>query len=175
VPWTCSRCGAVHEGIPFSFAWGAPDHWAWVPESERAERGECHDDVCWIVDDAGDLAHFMRGTIEIPILDPEDPGDEDQSSFVFGVWASVSEPSFERILELDEQPEREGEGFFGWLSNRIRGYDDTLNLPTDVWLREPGIRPLIVPQRGEHELAKEQHAGMTLDRARELAEAHLHG
>ena len=175
MPWTCSRCGAVHEGIPFSFAWGAPDHWAWVPESERAERGECHEDVCWIVDDAGDLAHFMRGTIEIPILDPEDPGDEDQSSFVFGVWASVSETSFERILELDEQPEREGEGFFGWLSNRIRGYDDTLNLPTDVWLREPGIRPLIVPQRGEHQLAKEQHAGMTLDRAHELAEAHLHG
>ena len=40
---------------------------------------------------------------------------------------------------------------------------------------EPGIRPLIVPQRGEHQLAKEQHAGMTLDRAHELAEAHLHG
>ena len=28
---------------------------------------------------------------------------------------------------------------------------------------------------GEHQLAKEQHAGMTLDRAHELAEAHLHG
>ncbi len=94
--------------------------------------------------------------------------------FVFGVWASLSRKSFERMLALDDRPEREGEGFFGWLSNRIKGYDDTLNLPTDVWLRGPGIRPLIVPQVGEHLLPQEQSDGMTLRRAQELAEEHLH-
>ena len=169
--WTCSRCGDVHQGAPFSWAWDAPIYWTWIPEEERAARGECHEDLCWLTDDGGDLAHFVRGTIEIPIVDAEDP---EEDTFVFGVWASLSQASFERLLEVGDEGARDGESFFGWLSNRVHGYPDTLNLPTDVELREPGIRPLIVPHRGEHPLARDQDEGITLARAHELAAAHLH-
>ena len=169
--WTCSRCGEVHEGTPFSWALESPIYWTWIPDDERPGRGECQEDLCWLTDDEGDLAHFVRGTIEIPIVDGSPP---DEDTFVFGVWASLSRASFERLLELGDEPPREGESFFGWLSNRLPAYPDTLTLPTDVELREPGIRPLIVPHRGDHPLARDQHEGITLERAHELATASLH-
>lgn len=169
--WTCSTCGEVHQGTPLSFAWDAPEHWAWLSEEERADRGDCTADLCWMIDDAGTPARFVRGTIELPILDSAD--DED-STLVFGVWASLSEASFDRYVALGDSQPPDGEAYFGWLCNQLPGYPDTLNVPTDVLPREPGIRPLIVPQRGDHPLQRDQHGGITMHRARELSLANLH-
>ena len=169
--WTCSVCGASHTGAPLSWGFDEPIYWAWLSDEERA-AGYCDSDLCWFTDDDGELARFVRGTIELPILDGTDP---DEGSFVIGVWASLSETNFEWLLDhwtagSDEQ----GEPWFGWLSNRIPVYEETLNLKTNVHLRGEDLRPLIEVQPSDHSLSRDQHHGITLARARELGERWFH-
>jgi hypothetical protein len=93
----------------------------------------------------------------------------------YGVWSSLSEQSFKRVLELVDDPRRNHEPpYFGWLSNSIPGYLETLNLKVDVVTREPGLRPLIVLQDGDHPLIDEQRRGITMDRVYEIAELNMH-
>ena len=123
-----------------------------------------------MTDDAGDPARFVRGTIEIPIVDASDPAGD---SFVIGVWASLSEASFDEVLEVQERDDDSEAGpWFGWLSNRIPVYPDTLNLATTVHYR-PGLRPIIEIKPGEHPLAQDA-SGVTLAHARELGERWYH-
>lgn len=168
--WTCSRCGEAHEGLPLSWAFDAPIHWHWLDEAERETRGFCNADFCSMTDDAGEPARFVRGTIEIPIVDASDPAED---SFVIGVWASLSEASFEEVLEIQERDDGSEAGpWFGWLSNRIPVYPDTLNMPTRVHYR-PALRPIVEIKPGEHPLAQDA-SGITLAHAHELGERWYH-
>lgn len=154
-------------------SWGfdQPIYWDWLEEEERAD-GHCDTDLCWFVDGEGDLAHFVRGTIEIRIVDGAGP---DEEFFVIGVWASLSETNFDWLVEhWTAGPEEQGEPWFGWLSNRIPVYDETLNLKTSVHLRGESLRPTIHVQPSQHPLSRDLHEGITLRRARELGEAWFH-
>ena len=114
---------------------------------------------------------FVRGTIEIPILDPADPAEP---SFVIGVWTSLSEASFEEFVDVQERDDGSDAGpWFGWLSNRIPVYPDTLNLPTNVNYR-PGLRPEITMKAGDHHPLARDASGITMARALELAERWIH-
>ena len=169
--WTCSVCGARHERIALSWGFDEPIYWDWLTDEERS-AGHCGTDLCWYTDDDGDVARFVRGTIELPILDRTDP---DEDSFVIGVWVSLSEVNFNRYLEDPSAGrEQQDEPWFGWLSNRIPVYDDTLNLKTNVHLRGETLRPLIEVQRCDHPLSRDLHDGITLSRAHELGERWLH-
>ena len=111
---------------------------------------------------------FIRGVLEIPIVETEDV-------LGYGVWSSLSESSFARVLDLVDDPRRSGEApYFGWLSNSLAGYPDTLNLKLDVLTRDLGLRPLLRLQDGDHPLIVEQQRGITMDRVYEIAELHMH-
>jgi hypothetical protein len=162
--FTCSRCGQVHEGLPLSFSADAPVHYYGVPEHERARRAELSSDQCVI-----DGEHFfVRGCLDIPI---HGGGDV----FRWGVWVSLSEKSFLRMSELWETLGRESEPpYFGWLSTRLPMYPDTIELKTNVHTRPLGERPFIELEPTDHPLAIEQRSGISLARAREIAEGLLH-
>jgi hypothetical protein len=165
--WTCSRCGELHEGLPLSWAWDNPIYWDWLNDERRAE-GYNDTDFCVMTADGGDTARFVRGTIEIPII------DADGDSFVIGAWASLSEKSFDELVPLQASDEPSDAGpWFGWLANRIPVYPDTLNLPTNVHYRQ-GLRPVIEIGPGNHPLAQDA-PGITMARALELAERWMHG
>jgi hypothetical protein len=167
--WTCSRCGEEHEELPLSWSFDTPDYWNSVPESERDGRGWCNEDFCEMIDDGGDAARFVRGTIDIPILDA---ADESEAWLTIGVWSSLSESSFEEVVAVQERDDGSPAGpWFGWLSNSIPVYPETLNLETMVHYRQ-GLRPFIEVKPGDHPLAQDA-AGITLARATELAE-HWH-
>jgi hypothetical protein len=169
--WKCSVCGATHERIPLSWGFHEPIYWDWLTDEERS-AGHCGTELCWFTDEDGDLARFVRGTIELPILDPTDP---DEDSFVLGVWASLSETNFDRYMEEPNAgPHEQGEPWFGWLSNRIPVYEDTLNLMTNVYLRGEDLRPRIEVQLSDHHLSRDQHDGITLRHAHELGERWVH-
>jgi hypothetical protein len=92
---------------------------------------------------------------------------------VIGVWVSLSETSFNEVLEIQERDDGSEAGpWFGWLSNRIPVYPDALNLPTRVHYR-PGLRPIIEIKPGEHPLAQDV-SGITFAHARELGERWYH-
>ncbi len=166
----CRSCGEVHEGSP-SFAFPAPDPYVSLSEEEKASMATLDSDICTITHDEGtDL--FIRAVLEIPIHGAADP-------FLWGLWVSVSQKSFERYLETYNDPV-EGDGFFGWVCNRIGLYPYPHSRPADVRIQLGGHRPTVVLHRADDEeeddpLVIDQVNGISVARAQELAERAMHG
>lgn len=162
--WTCSRCGAEHEGVPLDWAYDAPIYW----DGGRADDDRLTEDLCTWTDDVGDRNYFIRGVLEIPIV-------ETGERLGYGVWSSLSKDSFRRIVDLWEGPARTDEPpYFGWLSNSLPGYPETLSLPLDVVIQELELRPLLYLHDGEHPLIDEQRRGVSMQRVQEIAELNMH-
>lgn len=135
-----------------------------VPESERETRCDCGTDAC-VIDGKW---FFVRGCIEIPVKDEEEP-------FVWGVWVSLSKENFEKWLKFFQEKSRSHIGpFFGWLNAWLKPYPNTMNLKTKVHLRDDGIRPYIELEPTNHPLAIEQREGITKERVAELYSAMVH-
>jgi hypothetical protein len=163
VSWTCSRCGEEHEGLPHDLAFDAPKHWDGGRDDDVLTE-----DLCRWTDDEGNPNYFIRGVITIPVLDADD-------AFRYGVWSSLSETSFRRVVELWDDPARvEEEPYVGSLSNSLPGYPDTLGLLLDVVTPTLELRPSFLLRDGDHPLVREQRKGITTARIRELAELSLH-
>jgi hypothetical protein len=163
----CSCCGKVHEGSP-SFAFQAPDHYAELSESQKAEMGRLSSDFCTITHARG-TDRFIRPVLEVPILGVEEP-------FVWGVWVSLSERSFNRYRETYDSPV-EGDGFFGWVCNQIHLYPYSRTRAADVTVQAGRNRPKVILHRGGSEddfLVFDQIHGITIARAQELAERAMH-
>lgn len=151
-----------------SFAAAAPAYFYSIPEDQREERCQCNDDFCII--DNGSIKHFfIRGCLEIPVVDGPQP-------FTWGVWATLSESNFNRAVELLHIEGRENEPpYFGWLSTSLPIYPKTLNLKTLVYTRLVGKRPFVELEPTGHPLAIEQQQGITMARVQEIVETLLHG
>jgi hypothetical protein len=166
--FACSRCGTLHEGSP-SFGFLAPDQYASLSDEQKERLATLTEDVCIIADGDG-TDRFVRAVLEVPIHGVDDP-------FLWGVWVSLSEKSFDRYLETSDDPV-EGEAFFGWVCNDIALYPSTRARPADVVVRSAGMRPRVVLHRGDREddpLVVDQVSGISIARAQELAERALHG
>lgn len=147
-----------------SFSWDYPVQYLLVPEQERPGRVELTSDAC-VIDGQW---FFVRGCLDIPVRDHEEP-------LSWGVWCSLSPDNFRRYAALYQQVDREaGESFFGWLCSALPGYPDTQELKTMVRLRPWPTRPFVELEPTSHPLAVEQREGITVARARELAEQVMH-
>ena len=147
-----------------TFGWNYPIHYLDVPESERQTRCVLTSDTCAI----DGKSFFVRGCIEIPVA-----GEEE--AFAWGVWTSLSEKHFLHFQELYDVPKRSHHGpFFGWLSSHIWLYPDTVNLKTQVHLRDDGTRPYIELEPTQHPLAIEQREGITVQRVAEIYSGMVH-
>jgi hypothetical protein len=165
VTWKCSQCGQSHDDPPRSYGFDAPLAWHSTPEAERRGRSELDEEFCIL----NDTDFFVRGCLEIPVLDGETP-------CVWGVWVSLSAVNFERSMNLIEDENRVTEPpYFGWLSSRIQIYPDTYLLKTHVHTRELGMRPFVELEPTDHPLAVEQRQGITENRVREIAALSEHG
>jgi len=155
----CACCDEIIEGIP-TFAWIKPLSYFEVPEDKREKDVVLTEDVCIIAD----KWFFVRGCIEIPVHGSDNP-------FIWGVWVSLSEKSFDEYQRLFDIAEREQNGpYFGWLNHsfNLDIYPETENLKTMVHLRNNGIRPFIELEATDHPLAIEQKDGISLERVAEL-------
>ncbi|MGC4046628.1 MAG: DUF2199 domain-containing protein [Armatimonas sp.] len=155
--FVCSCCGETHYGMP-GFADSTPLSYRLVPEEERAARTRLTPDEC-VIDDT---YFFVRGCIEIPVHDYDDP-------FIWGVWVSQSEASFAQRNTPGAGP------FFGWLNTPLSPYPDTVSLKTMAHLRDGGLRPYIQLEPTDHPLAVEQREGITTHRVAELYAQLVHG
>ncbi|MDQ2772984.1 MAG: DUF2199 domain-containing protein [Bacteroidota bacterium] len=163
--FTCSRCGEFHAEFPMCFGAEFPDYYFSVPPEERDSRVELTESLC-VVDDTH---FFIRGRIEIPVIDTEE-------AFCWNVWASVSETNFRRTNEIWNDPERMNEpAYFGWLQTALPGYPETLNIKTMLHTQELGIIPQVEIIEEGHALTREQQAGITWQRVTELVEIAMHG
>jgi hypothetical protein len=155
----CRDCRKHHHELPLDYGFEAPQHYHAIPAEDRPRRCELTEEVCII-----DGEHFfVRGCLAVPIIDVP-------AALVWGVWASLSPASFERVLALWDSEERLHERpYFGWLSNSIPGYPETLSLETRVHTRPKRMRPFVQLASGDHPLAIEQRDGITVERAMAIA------
>ena len=162
ITFTCSVCGETHTGFP-DLAFDTPYYYDALSEEEKQRTAQLTADTCIIEN----KEFFVRGVLEIPLQGRED-------SFAYGVWVSLSQASFDRYQEFFESPKPGPTGYFGWFSNRLPGYPDTLELKTHVHLRPYPTRPAIELEPTDHPLAVEQRQGITLERVREILERNEH-
>jgi hypothetical protein len=163
--WTCSGCGEEHEGLRTSWAFEAPAHWPGGPRDDKVAGNFLGADTCVI--EAEDF--FVRACLNIPIHGIAD-------GFLWGVWISLSRENFMRTYELWDDPRCvEEPPYFGWFSNRLPGYPDTLNLKTNIRTRSLTQRPVVELEPTDHPLAIDSRNGITLERAIALAELMMHG
>ena len=163
----CTCCGEIHEGSP-SFAFRAPDQYLSLSDEQKAQMAILTEDFCTITHDEG-TDRFIRAVLEVPIHGVEEP-------FLWGVWVSLSEKSFARYRETYDDPV-EGEGFFGWVCNKISLYPYDQSRPSDVVVQAGRSRPKVLLHRGDPEddpLAIDQANGISIGRAQELAERAQH-
>ena len=158
----CATCGKYHDELPFAYGVPAPIYW--TDDLSGDEKSELAHDTCVIRGEH----FFIKGNIEIPIIGSDE-------IFAYTVWASLSENSFQQAESRWNDPQRtEEEPYFGWLSNQLLGYPDTVNLKTLVHTRQLGIVPFIELEPTDHPLAVEQRNGITMERVAELAQVNLH-
>lgn len=164
----CTSCDEIHEGSP-SFGFDAPSPYNRLSEEERQSIAHLSDDCCVIAYPEG-TQYFVRALLEVPILGVQEP-------FLWGVWVSASEKSFQRYLDTFDAPQP-GDGFFGWLANRIGVYPSEQSRGADVWIQTDGTRPRVMLHQSKDDsdaLPRDQRDGISVKRAQQLAEQAMHG
>lgn len=158
--YVCSCCGKEHSGIPFSFAADFPDTYANLTKEERDTRAIIGSDQC-IIDQE---QFFIRGCIEIPILDSD-------NVFIWGVWARVKEEVYDLISDYWESEGREKAigPFKGRLANSLSIYPETINMCLEIHIQPVGTRPLFILEDLDHSMRIEQGTGLTIQKAEEYS------
>jgi hypothetical protein len=170
--WTCATCHQKHQGL-MDLGAAAPYHWQGPPE--RQSNSAVHDSTHCLTEDFCiiDAQHFfIRCLLELPLV-----GAAQGECFGFGVWSTLAEKNFRIYVEtFDEGGQGSLGPWFGWFSNRLHGYPDTLNLKCHVHPRDERQRPVIELEPSSlHPLARESREGITYERLLEVYAAHGHG
>ena len=163
--FTCSCCGKLHEGSP-SFGYKAPMHYDSLSDHDKESIATINDDLCKIEHPEG-TDYFARVILALPIHGVDEP-------FPRGVWVSLSKESFEKYTSTWGEHD-ETDSYFGWFSNRLPYYPDTINLKTNVLPLKGSSRPILELQPSDHPLACHYQHGMTVQEAQEIAENAMHG
>ena len=165
----CSNCGGKHHGL-FDVAYGKPD--AWPGSEEKRPNAEVlsvshvlTEDFC-ILDGR---YFFIRAALLLPIRGAEG------AALGLGVWCGLLEEKFQAYVEsFDEGLQARFGSWAGRLSNRLRGYPDTLNLRVRVHPLDGRRRPQLTLVDDDHPLTREQRDGVTCERLLDIYAAHGH-
>jgi len=162
--FTCSCCGKTHEGSP-SFGYKSPRYYDLLSDEDKTRIAILQDDICVIgINDNSDF--FVRTILEVPIHGVAEP-------FMWGVWVSLSQASFKRYMSTWDNHD-ENDHYFGWFSNQLPHYPDTLNLKASVRPRNGGLRPFLVLEEADHPLVQHFHRGISIGEAQQIAERIMH-
>jgi len=160
---TCASCGKLHQGL-FDLVAVRPDHWpAGLEHSSnsaaQSSKNFLSEDFCVL---NGEY-FFVRCVLFVPII------GGDGQHLGYGSWSTLSQQNFESYMDTFDDGEQDKLGpWFGWFSNRLHGYPDTLNLKCQVQPQSKRQRPIITLEPTDHPLAREQRDGITLDRLLEI-------
>ena len=157
----CSQCGEHHESWP-ALGYGAPWHYSQLSEQQQKDIATIDEDFCEIHwKDQTD--RFIRTTLSIPVHNFE-------LDLEYGLWVSLSEKSYNDYSDNYDRTDYEA-GYFGWICNKLIGYEDSLSVPTDVNTQLGTRRPILNLHRDhEHQLISDFISGIT----KEEAEQRIH-
>jgi hypothetical protein len=167
--FTCRTCGSRHHGL-FDLAFDKPEQWsdlAVVRPNAEAHKSKhvLTEDFC-ILDGEH---YFVRCVLELPII-----GNSDKR-FGYGVWSTLSKTNFEKYLsDFDVGHPADSGPWFGWMSNSLKGFPQTVNMRCQVFPQPKRQRPLIELEPDEHPLSIAQLNGISVDRIFELYKLNGH-
>jgi hypothetical protein len=152
--WKCGSCDEWHTGPILDMGFDSPYYWT----KEDHAGSFLNTDYCAIED----RDFFVRGVIHLPIIGTAE-------TFRWGVWGSLSRENLKKLREMDDDPKRvESPAMFSWLSSKLAGYPDTLNLKMQVHIQQPHDRPKFELDDCDHPLAQEFHHGIMPERVKEI-------
>ena len=153
----CNVCNCDLGEVPMCFGSNSPAL-SMVPEEEHETRVKQNADQC-IVDEEH---FFVRGHIELKLTDTDEV-------FIWSVWVSLSEDSFEHMsTSWDNEGRENNDPYFGWLMTSLPCYPETHHIKTSVQTTPVGNVPLIILEPSDHPLSLEQQTGITMQRVHEI-------
>ena len=156
IKFKCSCCGKTHEEWP-ALTFKSPDSYNNLSEEDKISIGYLNSDFC-IINHGDQVDRFIRCTLTQKV-------NEHCENLEYGLWVSLSEKSY---LEYEEnfQKESEEKVYFGWLCNRIWGYQFSESIPMNVVTRNNGLRPELFPHESfEHQFVKDYYNGISKEEA----------
>lgn len=159
--FTCAVCGEYHAERPLDIRYDLPDAVFALSDPERADRADILDDFCRLQN--GEARYFVRGLLELPIQGTS-------SYFGYGIWIETTQEAIERLGESwhDEDANLTEHGF---LANELEPYPGSGGLKVTLQTRK--TLPTVLVDEG-HALTDDQRAGISDERANELAASILH-
>lgn len=155
--FVCTRCGETHEDLA-AWTYKKPDPWLGLTELQKA-AGKCDDDLCR----TDDGHFFVRAVLELPLIGGP------QTTFEFGVWGSLSEVNFYRYVEsFDDDDQSKLGSMFSYLSNEVRGFQDSFALQADMEPRDDRLRPVLLLHATDHPLAIAQRDGISFEKVLDI-------
>jgi hypothetical protein len=150
--YTCENCGQEHESWP-ALTFNAPLYYDTLSDEEKETIATIDSNFCTIKG-TDQTDRFIKVTLVQSITDHcED--------LAYDAWVSLSETSFNSYAETYKS-EAQDEGYFGFLSNRIPGYPDTLNIHMDVYPQAGNQRPIIEPHEDfDHPFVRDYYKGIS--------------
>jgi hypothetical protein len=163
-PWRCEVRGTVHSESVAALGADAPQYWYDIPLADRKHRAQLSFDQC-VIDDQH---FFVLGRLLLPVINEDEP-------FELLVWVSLSLQNFRRMKRLWTTPGRESEpAYFGWLSSRLPGLPETVNLKCNLHTMPVGERPTVELEPTAHPLALAQRDGLTRPQLQSLIGRLMH-
>jgi hypothetical protein len=105
---------------------------------------------------------FVRCILPLKIRSTDD-------DFMWGIWSSLSKANFLRYQASYDEDMSNWEPMFGYLSNQLPQYPDTLSLKLMVQTGAKGARPSVELEPNDHPLAMDQRDGIALEKLLEIA------
>jgi hypothetical protein len=154
--YTCNCCGQEHDEWP-ALTYSSPSNYNDLTDDEKKNIAKLDSDFC-VINYPDQVDRFIRCTMTLKIIDYCD-------TLEYGLWVSLSEKSFQDYVDNYDNDNHETK-YFGWLSNVLPDYDNTLQIPTTVFTRKGNSRPEIVPHSDfDHPLVKDYYNGITKSEA----------
>jgi hypothetical protein len=154
--YTCNCCGQEHDEWP-ALTYSSPSNYHDLTDDDKNNIAKLDGDFC-VINHPDQVDRFIRCTMTQKVNDYCD-------NLEYGLWVSLSEKSFQDYVDNYDNDNHETQ-YFGWLSNVLPDYDNTLQIPTTVFTRKGNSRPEIVPHSDfDHPLVKDYFNGIAKSEA----------
>ncbi|RYJ41749.1 hypothetical protein NU09_2674 [Flavobacterium beibuense] len=149
--YKCPECGQYHQDWPALY-YDAPINYSQLPVEDKERIASLDRDFC-VIEYPDQTDRFIRVVLIQRVYD----GCEDLH---YGLWVSLSEKSFLDYKSHFDSNDYEAV-YFGWISNILEGYDDTLSVPVDVVYNGGSNRPEIIPHKSySHPFVEDYYNGI---------------